>query len=495
MSIIKKRFSFAALIGAHILLSAIFSAAQNIEARIEIILPATLKIEGRLTGENANQAAENWAFRRSVAGVENLGARVSNFALADRQNHSIAVKKLADGEYLANEKAAGFSYQVDLPPPNIAAMAHVSWLASEQGILMLDDLLPQIAERQTVAAQIEFDFPADWKIISGEKNVGEKIFYIENIEKAVFAVGSGWREEKIQIGDAFLHLAISGERQFSDAEAAKMVREIYGEYLKLFGESPTGKAQIFWLRAAPETRFGRWAAETRGANTTIISGEMPFKTQSLQLFHEQLRHELFHLWIPNKLALTGNYDWFYEGFTIYQALRTGVALNQIRFEDFLETLAQAYRIDAADNRRISLIEASKNRWSERNNQVYARGLLTAFLCDVALRQANRGDKHSITKIFQEVYRKHRTPNRAEDGNAAILKILKNYPVLTSTIEKYISGAEKINWRAELESIGVEIIEETGGVRLKVKAKPSGKQKDLLNELGYNNWRKMSEKRK
>ena len=496
MSIIKNGFSTATAIFAQILLLAIVSAAQDIEAVIKIVSPGKVKVEGRILGKHPKRANENWSFRLSIAGIENLGARISEFKLSDESNRPILFKELAGGEYLADEKASGFDYLVDLrSSPNVAAMAHISSLSSERGILMLDDLLPpNIAGQRTVSARIKFDVPAGWKIISSEKNAGENAFHVENIEKAIFSIGKSWREQKVQVGKTVLDLAISGDWNFSDAEAAKMAGEIYAEHQKLFGESPTDTVQIFLVRAAPEIKFGRWAAETRGANTTIVSADKPFKTQSLQLLHEQLRHEIFHLWVPNNLALTGNYDWFYEGFTIYQALRTGVSMNQIGFEDFLDTLAQAYQLNSFQNEKLSLIESSKNRWRAANNQIYARGLLAAFSCDVALLRASRG-KRSISTIFREIYEKHRVPNNPQDGSAAILKIFNEYSELDSTIEKYIVGAEKTNWNTDLETVGIEATEEQSVLRLRVKAKLSGKQKDLLNELGYNNWRKMSGKGK
>jgi predicted metalloprotease with PDZ domain len=167
-------------------------------------------------------------------------------------------------------------------------------------------------------------------------------------------------------------LAVSGEWQFSDAEAIKIADEIFKEYRELLGDAPVEKTQIFLMRFPKEIKFGRWAAETRGANLIVFSGDMPFKTQSLQRLHEQLRHELFHLWMPNNLALTGNYDWFYEGFTVYQALRTGISMNQIRFEDFLDTLAQAYNLDNLPGERKSLVESSRIAGAERTS-ISARG--------------------------------------------------------------------------------------------------------------------------
>lgn len=496
MSIIKQRFSITALILAEILFFSFVAAAQEFEATVEISSSSFVKIEGKFLKENFSQSRKNWSFLNSVGGVENLGARVSYFSVFDKQGRAISINKLTDSEFLAEEIADSFKYQINLSSlQSITGKAHVSWLSGEQGILMLDDLLPQFnSNNQPVSARIKFELPADWKIISSEKKSNETTFEVKNVEKAIFGIGKAWRKQEISINKSSLNLAVAGERQFSDAEALQMASGIYENYQTLFGEPPTEKVQIFLMRFPKEIKFGRWEAEARGSTLTILSADMPFKTQSLQLLHEQLRHELFHLWLPNNLNLTGNYDWFYEGFTVYQALRTGIAMNQIRFEDFLDTLAQAYNLDNLQDRRTSLIESSKNRWSGANSQVYARGMLVAFLCDVALLRKSKG-KRSISEIFRAIYEKYHIPSPPEDGNAAILKALQNYPELDLIIEKYVAGAEKVNWEASLQSIGIETEEENLVARLKVKAKPSGKQKDLLDKLGYNNWRKISERRK
>ncbi|MDQ3748499.1 MAG: hypothetical protein M3367_05695 [Acidobacteriota bacterium] len=488
----KKRFSTAAIIFAEILIFSLISWSQEIEANIKALSASTVRVEGRFLSKSLNQSKRNWAFRRSIAGADNLGARVSDFNLTDEQGHAVSFKKLIDGEYLADGEANSFQYQINLKPlPNAATLAHVSWLKDEQGILMLDDLLPQFfGDKQPISAKVKLDLPSEWKIISSEKISSDNIFLIQNIEKAVFAVGKNWRRQEI----LNLNLAISGEWHFTDLEATKMAGEIFDEYRKLFGEIPAEKAQIFLHRFTEDAKFGRWEAETRGANLTIASNDMPFKTLSLQRLHEQLRHELFHLWIPNNLALTGNYDWFYEGFTVYQALRTGVRKNQIRFEDFLDTLAQAYNLDNFQSQKVSLIESSKNRWSGANSQVYARGMLVAFLCDLAILKQSRG-KRSINDIFREIYQKHRVPSESADGNTAILKTLNNYSELNLIIGNYVKGAENINWQTDLENLGIEAKEENSFIKLNVKTKLSGKQKDLLDKLGYNNWRKISEKSK
>ena len=167
-------------------------------------------------------------------------------------------------------------------------------------------------------------------------------------------------------------------------------------------------------------------------------------------------------------------------------------MNQIRFEDFLDTLAQAFQTDNFQTQKISLIEASKNRWNDANPNIYARGMLVAFLCDVVLL---RESKSEVADIFRQLYKLHRLPNKAQDGNMAVLNILGSYLKLQLIIEKYIKGVEKLDWQTDLESLGIEVSETDFAVKLKVKAKLDRRQKDLLDRLGYNNWRKILEKAK
>ncbi len=476
---------------AVILSSACLAAAQNFEVRVKISADSPNIIQ--MSGSLPEASKLNWSFLKSFAATDDLGARISNLQLFDEQNQPVAAKKLSDGEYLADAPAVNFQYQVAVEPPSkmMAKPRLSSTVAGEQGILMLDDLLPQIsADNQPFAARIKIELPEDWRIYSSEQATGDGIYEVKNVGKAIFAVGVDWRETKT----ANVNLIISGEWHFTDTEAAQMGGEIGDYYKNLFGEMPFEKANIILARLPKETKFGRWKAETRGTTSMVFSADQPFKARSIQFLHEQLRHELFHLWIPNNLNLTGNYDWFYEGFTVYQALRMGLKTNQIRFEDFLATLAEAYNLDELQMNKVSLVESSKNRWSGVTPQIYARGMLVAFLCDTAILKGNRGSR-SVENIFQDVYRAHRFPNEAADGNAAVLSVLRKYKSLQPIIEKYIEGAEKIDWAGDLNAAGIEATVENSIVKLSVKTKPNRGQKDLLNELGYNNWRKISQESK
>lgn len=461
------------------------SQAQNIQTKIKITDSGAF-VEG---GFSDAKSVTSLSFLKSYAGAENLGARIFDLNLLDKNGQKVNYKRLADGEFLAEGGFEKWNYQINLTPKNASAMAHVSWVADERGILLLGDLLPEFAEQK--GAKVTIELPKGWRFASLEKRVGENVFEVSDIEKAVFYVGKNLREREIAAGSAKLNLIISGEWQVSEDEAASMAQEIFAFYEKLFGGKSFEKTQIFLGKFPADVRIGRWEAETRGANITIFSSEMNFKTQSLQRLHEQLRHEIFHLWFPGGVNLSGNYDWFYEGFALYQSLKIAVAVNRIRFEDFLDTLARAHSIDTLQTQKQSLIEASKNRWNGANTQVYARGMLVAFLIDIALLRKSKG-KNALPDLLREIYQKHKFPAQRTDGSAAILNVLVSRGELQSIVERYIKSSETIAWQTDLEAVGIESATENFSTKLKVKANPTGRQKDLLDKLGYNNWRKRSE---
>ena len=255
MSITHKKFSVNWSVCFSILLFAFTVSAQETEVNIKLVsnAPAVLLVEGKFTRENKIEPEKSWAFLRSFAGIENLGARVSELKLKDAKSLDISYKKLIDGEYLAENPAVFWSYRINADSlPNEKALAHVSWLKDEQGILMIGDLLPQFnSGNQPISAKIKFELPKDWEILSSENRIAENIFNVANIEKAVFLIGKNWREVKTANENNALDFVISGQWNFFDAEAAQMAREIFEDYCKLFGENPKNKIQNC-SRAFPE---------------------------------------------------------------------------------------------------------------------------------------------------------------------------------------------------------------------------------------------------
>lgn len=468
--------------------------SQDVSVTIKVISSNQIEILGKFKDEYVSLT--NWSFLQNYADASNLAERIQNIELFDDKAEKINVKRFNSGEYVAERKPASFKYQIDLTPSKkMTDSAHTSWLTENGGILMLADLLPEFKSENIL---VDFELTENFKtahpypLLEKIEPTGFKI------EDGVFLVGKNWREREIKFNDkdkiSTVRLAIVGTNwQFSDEEAVEMTKSIVEEYRKIFGQLPNPLSQII-LSPFPQENSNpdRWRAETRGSTVTIISGNLPYKSQAIQRLHEQLRHEIFHLWLPNSLELTGNYDWFYEGFTIYHALRTGVELNQIRFEDFLNTLGKAY--DLSEGQTDSLIQASNKRWSGGGNFVYAKGLVVAFLCDSAILQATKGKK-SLKDIFGGIYQKHKTPNQIQEGNSAIISILRSFPELSPIIQTYIEGSSKMNWDNSLTAFGIEQEKSNFGVQLKVSEKLNGRQKDLLDKLGYNQWRKILQKTK
>ncbi|HUR98462.1 MAG TPA: hypothetical protein VMZ26_10395 [Pyrinomonadaceae bacterium] len=443
-----------------------------------------------VTIEMGTGSRRNLSFFRSIAGIDKLTDRITHLEALNGRNN-VALKRLSDGEYISDSDFDTVSYQLDVSPMKPrGSSAHVSWFAKDIGILTGADMLPQLPKGNLFVSFS--NTPASSEIFSFEKKETDGRFKVDDPENVVFYIGSGWRRRKIFRYEESAQSIISGQWQFTDDEATAMIGDILIEYQKLFGEpEPPPNVQIGIAKFSVPADLGVWEAEARGRSVTIISSDMPFRTQSLQRLHEQLRHEMFHLWIPNRMNLTGNYDWFYEGFALYESLKLAVRMNRIRFEDFLDTLSRAHTIDSAQTiQRTSLIQMSSNRFARAGTQIYARGMLVAFLCDLALLEQSKG-KRSVEDLLRELFAKHRKPALPDDGNAAVLNLLKSNPRAIPVVEKYIQGAEKLEWESELNGAGIEDGDAGPLTNLRVKEKLNGRQKALLDKLGYNNWRKLT----
>lgn len=423
-------------------------------------------------------------FESSIAGISGLGLRVNDLKAFAANGEVINTKVIAPGEYQPQANYSSLSYKIDLKDlQNRAARAHTSWLDTENGILMLTDMLPIQKDKSSI--KIKLILPAGWSSYAnaGTHNNGEMTF--DDVDQAIIPVGTTWRT--INVDGCNGRLVLSGKWLFTDEEAAKFTGEICKQYTDLFASAPAKPFQVVIGKFAGNVSHGAWQAETRGRNVTIISSDMPFQTGSVQRLHEQLRHEIFHLWIPNGISLTGRYDWFYEGFALYQSLRSGLATNRISFDDFLDTLSRANNIDAALKNRVSLLEASAGRWTGDNTMLYARGMLVAFAFDLAL-LGNSNGKRSVNELISEFYKRNRDLKTKTDANDALRSFLTAKPDLSSVYDRYVTGTELLDLGFVNSISGIEN-GQNGQRRFTVSKKLSGRQKAILDALGYNNWRK------
>jgi len=458
------------------------ACAQALDMKIKVLAvsPARVRVEGRRDG-----GATAWSLRNFYGSAAGLAERVENFALYDESGAVVNVRKLAPGEFSAGRPASRFSYEMKLDPPAfVSDSPHVSWLTADRGLLMLADLLPL----PLTNAKVELSLPNGWKVSTTEEGGAAGVFNIPDAERAVFAVGRDLRERRGRAGGTAFMLATAGEWAFSDAEAADSVEEILKLHQETAGGVSSLKRSLVVLFPLPQqgAAGNLWGAETRGATVVLLSGRLPSKLAARAQLDGSLTHELFHLWVPNGLALGGEYGWFYEGFTNYVALRVGMRRGQLTFNDYLNALGRAYDSyrAARGTKEVSLLETSQRRWSGSAALVYHKGMLVAFLYDLTLMRQT-GGKSSLEAVYRELYRRYGRGERREDGDRAVSEILGGMSGMRDFVARYVEGVDEITLPPLLGAFGLEV--KPGGVRTHVGVADSLEpaQRELLRKLGYN----------
>ncbi|MDX6559185.1 MAG: hypothetical protein QOF72_2234 [Blastocatellia bacterium] len=493
-------------------LTCLTSIATAQQTKIEIrVFPDSI---GHVTVEGTCAPATIWSFRDSYAGVLNLGNRVEALKLFDAAGAEVMSRKIAPGQFQSVVPASKFHYEVSLAPPFRGTdAARVSWLNSDRGILMLRDLLPTrqsgaVANDQTPErVNVRLKLPQSWVSHSNEaENAGGEF---ENVDAdlAVFAVGDHLRISTTTASGMTLSLVAAGDWAFSDGEAIELAGKVLKTHRDVFGGVPSRRATLilfpFPQSGAPE----KWSAETRGSSVTLLIRKLPSKVAALAQLSVPLTHEFLHFWAPNGLNLTGEYDWFYEGFTVYQSAQVAVRLDLLTFQEFLNAISSAYDGYALglDRDRWSLVEASKRRWTVGESSVYSKSMVVAFLYDLKLRSLSHR-KNSLDDVYRSLFRDYgykaansrsaaSQPERGSDGTEAVLKVLGAYSGMQEFGRSSVSNAAAINLAEELAPFGLRV--ETFGLRTRISVSESltRQQRDLLHDLGYNDSVRSPQQRK
>ena len=450
-------------------------------------MTATIKMpdaSGRLveiSGRFVDPAGRNFAITRAYGGISGLADRVSDLILEDANGKPVAYKQFIPGEYVADADVFSWKYKMNLAPRRGSVLAaHTSWIGIDAGVIFLDDVLPIIPPQGgKVLADVTLELPNGWQ---SSRDTGLKKV---NVEREVVFVAKAPRILRIHVQDADLTVTITGDWKFTDEDLRRFVFEIYDRYRQVFGGTPGPSSSIYITHFPVQQEFGAWEADTRGSTITIVSSDTAFSTQSVQRLHEQLRHEIFHLWFPNAVSLSGRYDWFYEGFALYESLKTGVALNRIRFDDLLDTLSRAYTFDSALRNRPSLLDLSANRSAGGDTDLYARGMIIAFLTDLELMRAS-GGKANVETLLRDLFEKYHEAPSQVDGNKAVFDL-----IASPLIARYVQSTEQIDIDRALQVAGIDLVKNGPSYSLKVMARPDRRQREMLDKLGYNNWRRSS----
>jgi hypothetical protein len=436
------------------------SVARNSEVHIEIKVGAP---------------SESWSFLNTYAGALGLGDRVKEFA-ASRSNRTIPARRVASGEYRLDSAADTLKYTVWIPPGRPADLAHISWLTNDGGVLMLADLLPESLLKEADTT-VEFELPNQWSVESSFARDRPNRFVVTAPEKAVFLTGDGL---DVQSKDR-ARVVLKDKWSFSSKDTLKSVSKIVDWYGQLTGLTLTKPATILIASLPPTESEAAWKAETRGSTVLLLLNPNAKVKNWIGQIGIIFTHELFHLWVPNSLSLSGDYDWFFEGFTLYVALQTALKLKMIGFQEYLDTLARVYDSYLSYSDDQSLIEASERRWTSSVPIVYDKGMLMALLFDLTIRlETDRAD--TLMDRYRKLFSVH--ANEPLDGNDVIIGLLMSSPATEELVKSYIRGSKRLELEKILPAYGFQLSVDGPKSRLSVRKELNDPQKHLIRSLGY-----------
>lgn len=457
--------------------------AQQVGVVIRVI-PESIRVAVEVSGPPRS----DWSFRDSYAGVLGLGNRIERFAAQDQSGAEIPTRKLAPGQFDSAKAASRFRYEVNLTPPlSSADSARVSWLNRRHGLLMLADLLPILSDKtpRDTAVIVRFQAPESWAVQPNGDESPQAAVQVSDIDRAVFAVGISLRTSRLTESGMSFRFITDGEWAFADGDVVEMAGRILKAHREVFGAMPAKQGTLILFPFPGPAGANQWSAETRDATVTLLLGKLPSKIGALAQISTPLTHELFHMWVPNALALEGDYDWFYEGFTVYQAARTAVRLDLLTFPEFLNSIARAYDASNGQTNSVSLIEASSRRWTTGQLAVYSKSMVVAFLYDLRMRSVSHGKK-SLDNVYRGILQKHSSGAVGRsNGNEAATQSLATDEASETFVRQFIRNAVTINLATELAPFGLQVEMLGLRTRIGVSEKLNKQQRDLLRELGYN----------
>ncbi len=468
---------------AGLLLLEVAQAQPRPKVTLEVISTAPGKVRIEL---ESPIAVDVWSFTNVYGGMVGLGERVENVSARSADSRRVQVRRIAPGEFKSLEKVTGVTYEVRIAEPMRSAdRSHVSWLNNREGLLMMGDLLP-LHVSQLGIGRVSLKVPDGWTISSNARREVDS-FITANLSESVFLIGRSLENTTTKIESSKWLLVSSGEWPISQSDVAKAVKSIVEEYTKVTGFKLRKDSALLLL---PIRGAGAeaWSAEARGNSIVLLVGTHAERRQLLARLKVILTHELFHLWVPNSLALSGDYDWFFEGFTLYQSLRTTQRLGLVDFPEYLRTLGRVYDsyLIAADRDRLSLIELSERRWTSSKSLVYDRSMLVAFLYDLQLRLMSGGRANS-TDVYRQLFALYRADlpeAHSGDANEVIIRILTGHEGMQTFSENFIQKAGALDLQTLLAPYGIEVERIDFKSQLRVTVGLDDSQRRLLRSLGY-----------
>jgi predicted metalloprotease with PDZ domain len=116
-------------------------------------------------------------------------------------------------------------------------------------------------------------------------------------------------------------------------------------------------------------------------------------------------------------------------------------------------------------------------------------MVIAFLYDLKVRSQGRG-KHSLDDVYRKIFQSASAiaaAGQGSDGNDAVTDALASDSNMQGFVRQFIREAVTINLLSELAPYGVRVERVGLRTRIGVSEQLTRPQRDLLRELGYNDY--------
>jgi predicted metalloprotease with PDZ domain len=437
---------------------------------ITVVPPNEIQVEIR-----TSSPTNRWSFRNAIAGTIGLGERIENFEALGSSGRDLKVRKLASGEFSADENGVIVKYKIRISVASTSAVAHVTSLNNAFGLLMLRDLLPQ----ELRDLQLDLKVPERWQVHSSIDQAADKSYHVNDPHSSVFMIGADLHLRGKRVADVDLQLISIGPMPLSEQKTFQSAAKILEAYVRLTRHKLQSRISIALAPLVGHVGSSRWKAETQGSTVVLfVDPRAPVINWQGQM-GIIFTHELMHLWVPNSLRLKGDYDWFFEGFTLYTALVTALRQKLITFQEYLATIARVYDSYLSYPDNFSLIDASERRWTGNGAAVYDKGMLVAFLYDLMIRRESHSTK-TVTDLYPPLFGANTI--ESADANDVIIRLLtteaKSFP------SSYIDKDTKLDLENLLPEYGFRLDSSSTVSRLSVSKALTTEQAQLVRSLGF-----------
>lgn len=281
-------------------------------------------------------------------------------------------------------------------------------------------------------------FPENWFTLSSFGSTRNQIYTGKlNAWKNFFIVvgnSAVIRLQKCELGaDQKLFVVMDGTFDFTDAQFCDVLKNIISHQRAFFNDHHFPCYTVSLVSITNNN-----SDDSRWGGACFYNAIDMYSTSNAPLISikKLCAHEHFHTWNGNRINWNSDecYHWFFEGFTDYYALVTGLRAGLFSLKEFLSfgnefcSLYYTSPVINASNKRIG-----KEFWSthEINRLPYYRGFVFALLLNYKIKAATQ-NKYSLDDLIKDIFA--RCYKAEEKFSVELLdKLARKYLSVSSTL--------------------------------------------------------------